>query len=110
MTPSGRRSGALIPPVQAYALHQTWCAKGVRTTLVYYAGEHLTGDTAGAPASMVVRPVSFPADRSSSCRSWAVAGRSRPVNIAGTTCALRSAGRPVAGLAAEQAMLSRNRA
>ncbi len=42
----------IVPLAQARALHATWCAKGVRTSMVLYPGEHPTGDTAGAPGAL----------------------------------------------------------
>lgn len=42
----------LVPSPQAYALHQTWCAEGVRTAFVGYPGEHASGNAAGAPAAL----------------------------------------------------------
>jgi len=42
----------LVPLAQAYALHQTWCAEGVKTTFVGYPGEHLTGNAVGAPLAL----------------------------------------------------------
>lgn len=42
----------IVPLAQAYKLHQTWCAEGTKTAFVTYPGEHLTGDTAGAPGAL----------------------------------------------------------
>lgn len=42
----------IVPLAQARALHTTWCAKGVRTSMLLYPGEHVTGDTAGAPGAL----------------------------------------------------------
>ena len=42
----------LVPFPQAYALHRTWCAKGAKTALVAYPGEHVTSDPVGAPAAV----------------------------------------------------------
>lgn len=42
----------IVPLGQARRLHAIWCAKGVQTSMVLYPGEHLTGDTAGAPGAL----------------------------------------------------------
>lgn len=42
----------VVPLPQALALHQRWCAEGVKASFTVYPGEHLTGDTAGAPGAL----------------------------------------------------------
>lgn len=42
----------IVPLPQAYALHRTWCAEGAPTKFVTYPGEHVTGDSAGAPGAL----------------------------------------------------------
>jgi pimeloyl-ACP methyl ester carboxylesterase len=49
----------IVPLPQARALHQTWCARGVTTSMVLYPGEHLTGDTAGAPGALAFLAARF---------------------------------------------------
>lgn len=48
----------ILPLAQARALHNTWCAKGVRTQLNLFASDHLTTNAQAAPLA-----VSFLADR-----------------------------------------------
>ena len=42
----------IVPRAQAGALHQRWCAEGVQTRFDLYPGDHLSGDSAGAPAAV----------------------------------------------------------
>lgn len=42
----------IVPLAQAAALHQTWCQEGVRTRLDLYPGDHVSGDSEGAPAAV----------------------------------------------------------
>jgi hypothetical protein len=49
----------IVPLPQARQLHQTWCAKGVRTSFVVLPGEHLTGDSAGAPGALAFLTARF---------------------------------------------------
>ncbi|MGZ4657465.1 MAG: lipase family protein [Blastococcus sp.] len=42
----------IVPRAQATALHQRWCAEGVQTRFDVYPGDHLSGDSAGAPAAV----------------------------------------------------------
>jgi len=42
----------IVPLAQATALHQKWCTEGVRTRMDLYPGDHVTGDSEGAPAAV----------------------------------------------------------
>lgn len=42
----------IVPIGQAQALHQAWCAAGVRTVFTVVPGDHITGETTGLPAAL----------------------------------------------------------
>jgi len=42
----------IVPLAQASALHQKWCTEGVRTRMDLYPGDHVSGDSEGAPAAV----------------------------------------------------------
>jgi hypothetical protein len=42
----------IVPISQAQALHQAWCAAGVRTVFTVVPGDHIAGETAGLPAAL----------------------------------------------------------
>jgi pimeloyl-ACP methyl ester carboxylesterase len=49
----------IVNVVQATALHQTWCSKGVKTTFTLVPGDHVAGDPAGAPAAVAFLSAEF---------------------------------------------------
>jgi hypothetical protein len=49
----------IVNVVQAAALHQTWCSKGVKTTFTLVPGDHVAGDPTGAPAAVAFLSAEF---------------------------------------------------
>jgi hypothetical protein len=49
----------IVNVLQATALHQTWCSKGVKTTFALVPGDHVAGDPAGAPAALAFLSAEF---------------------------------------------------
>jgi predicted esterase len=68
----------IVPIGQAQALHQAWCAAGVRTVFTVVPGDHVAGETAGLPAALAWlsdRFADYPRPAPPALRTWVCAVR-----------------------------------